>query len=118
MNVEVDLCSLDHSPRIVRNQIMAKTATKNAPAKPAKQSKKPAAAPVVVEQTETRNQQGHRIQAAMTKTLLTVEQIAERVGLSATRVTEHVNWEISKGRSKFNGKKQVVVISQPKYRQG
>jgi hypothetical protein len=49
--------------------------------------------------------------------LLTVEQIAAKTGLTVGRVSEHVNYEISKNRSKLNTKKQVQVISSPKYRQ-
>ncbi len=95
-----------------------KTATKK-PAKAAQKpaTKKPAAKPQPVQEvTETKNQAGRRIQDAMNAALLTVEQIAAKTGLSVSRVNEHVNYESSKNRSKLNGKKQVQVISQPKYR--
>lgn len=88
---------------------------KKAAAAPAKQSKQPAkqSREQVVEQHKSRNAQGVEIQAAMTKQLLTVAQLAERTGYSENRVLEHCNYEISKGRSKMNTKKQVVVLSQP-----
>ena len=93
----------------------ARKSTKKAGPALAKQSKQPAkqSREQVVEQHVSRNEQGRIIQEVMTKSLLTVEQIAERTGYSESRVTEHVNYEISKGRSKMNTKKQVVVLSQP-----
>ena len=85
-----------------------------------KRSRKPAE-PAPEPKPLTRNQQGHVIQAAMTtatnaKRPMTVEQLATETGFSVARVQEHVDWEISKGRSKKNGKQQVLVLSQPIYR--
>lgn len=86
-----------------------------------KRSQKPAEPAPVEAPKLTRNQQGHVIQAAMTtatnaKRPMTVEQLATETGFSVARVQEHVDWEISKGRSKKNGKQQVLVLSQPIYR--
>jgi hypothetical protein len=92
----------------------AKQAPAKKPSAPAKKQK-PAPAPVQ-EVVETKNQQGRRIQDAMNAALLTVEQIAAKTGLTLGRVNEHVNYEVSKGRSKLDTKKRVVVVSQPRYR--
>jgi transcriptional regulator GlxA family with amidase domain len=79
------------------------------------------AEPAPEPQPLSKNQQGHVIQAAMTaatnaKRPMTVEQLAAQTGYSVARVQEHVTWEIERGRSKLNGKQQVLVLSQPVYR--
>jgi hypothetical protein len=65
---------------------------------------------------ETRNQQGHRIQAVMNNGLRTPEEIARVTGLSAKRVWNHVNYEIGKQRAELNSKGRVVVLRRPNYR--
>jgi hypothetical protein len=91
-----------------------KPATKTAPAKAPKKAAKPAPVPV---EALTKNQAGRLIQDTMAASLLTVEQIAAKTGLTVGRVQEHVSYEMKLGRSKLNTKKQVQVISSPKYRQ-
>ena len=95
----------------------AKSTRKNAkPVAAAKSTRKPAAKPAPTPEVAahvSRNEQGRLIQAAMSASLMTIEQLAEKNGFSVARVKEHVDYEVSKGRSKLNGKKQVVVLSQP-----
>ena len=100
---------------VAKSTAKAVKASASKPAKKAKAAPAPAPAPVV-EVVETSRQQGFRIQEAMNSGLFTVPQIAAKTGLSENRVIEHVQYEISKNRSKLNTKLQVVVISQPRRR--
>lgn len=61
----------------------------------------------------TRSEQGRIIQAEMSKSLQTVEQLASKLGMTAQRVDAHFQYELGKGRAKLNSRKQIVVLSQP-----
>jgi len=114
-----------HLERFLKGSPMP--ATKNAPvarknAKKAPAAKAPAAkrvakqvepTPVVQAQNQSRNMIGRLLQEAMTKQLLTIPQLAAKVGVSEKRAEEHVAYEVSKSRSRLNTKRQVVVLSQP-----
>lgn len=65
---------------------------------------------------ETRNQQGHRIQAVMNSGLFTPNEIAQKTGLSLKRVWNHVNYEVGKLRAEVNDNDQVVVLKRPRHR--
>jgi hypothetical protein len=103
-------------PATAKSRRQASVATKSArkstakkPAdKPAKQSRE-----TVVEAHASRNEQGRIIQELMSKSPMTVAQLVERTGYTESRVQAHVDYEASRGRSRLNGKKQVVVLAQP-----
>lgn len=66
---------------------------------------------------ETRNQQGHRIQAAMKLGVpVSVLEIVKLTGLNQGRVVGHIEYEISKGRAMLDENGDVVVLEHPRYR--
>jgi hypothetical protein len=85
---------------------MATTATKSAPkaarkAKaapaveqaPAKPKRKPKAAPVVeATTTESRTEQGHKMNDLIGGGVVTIEALVEKTGYSIARVQTHMNW--------------------------
>lgn len=93
---------------VARNAKASKPAAK--PSKPAKQEAKRTA---VVEIQKSRNAVGREIQECMSKSLLTIAQLAERVGCTEQRAQAHYDYEASKSRAKLDSRKRVVVLSQP-----